>query len=45
MDQHKIYLGDQVWKMIVDGTKDLYMSEEKYVKAAVDSVENKSRKI
>ena len=38
MDQPKIYLGDKVGKIIVDGAEGWYMYEEKYVGAAVDNV-------
>ena len=39
MDQPKIYLQDQFCKMIVDGAEGWYMSAEKYVRSAVDNVE------
>ena len=39
MDHPKIYLGDQVGKMIVDGEEGWYMSAEKYVISAVENVE------
>ena len=39
MDQTKIYLGDQLGKMIVDGAEGWYMYVENYVRAAVENVE------
>ena len=44
MDQPEIYLGDQVWNMIVDGAEVWYMSTEKYVRAAVENVEQNLEK-
>ena len=40
MDQPKIYIGDQVRKMIVDKAEGWYMSAEKYVRATVDNVKH-----
>ena len=39
MEQPKIYIEDQVRKMIVDGEEDWYISAEKYVRYDVDNVE------
>ena len=39
MDQPKIYIGDQVGKMIVDKAEGWYMSAEKYVRASVENVQ------
>ena len=39
MDHPKIYLGDQVGKMIVDGEEGWYIYAEKYVRADVENVE------
>ena len=39
MEQPKIYIRDQVRKMIVDGEEDWYISAEKYVRYDVDNVE------
>ena len=39
MEQLKINIGDQVGNMILDGVEGWYMSAEKYVRAAVENVE------
>ena len=39
IEQPEIYLGEQSGKMIVYGLEDWYMSAEKYVRAAVESIE------
>ena len=44
IEQPKIYLGDHVVNMIVDGAAGWYMSAEKYVRAAVKNVEQKIAK-
>ena len=45
MDHPKMYLGDQGGKMIVDGAEGWYMSEDRYMRAAVDSFEQISQNI
>ena len=39
MEQPKLYLGDQVGQMIVYGAEGWYMSADKYVRYAVENVE------
>ena len=44
MEHPKIYLGDQFGNMIVYGAEFWYVSAEKYVKAAVENVEQNIEK-
>ena len=39
IEQQKIFLGDKVGNMIVDGADGWYMSAENYVGAAIENVE------
>ena len=44
MEQLKMNIGDQVGNMILDGVEGWYMSAEKYVRAAVENVEQNLEK-
>ena len=44
IEHPKIYLGYQVGNIIVDGEEGWYMSEEKYVRSAVENAEKKIAK-